>query len=75
MSAVLAVNLKRLWFETDGCRFLTLPRSAIFETTDWLVISVVGGVILVKSTDFSPSNPRCTRHSVQFWTRQVFLRV
>ncbi len=69
-------NLHHLWFRTDGCRIPTLSSSAIFGSTDWLVFSGVGGVILGKSTGSPVSNPRCTpQYYLQFWPWPVFLRV
>lgn len=35
-------NLHHLWFRTDGSQHFS---SAIFRTTDWLVISGVGGAL------------------------------
>lgn len=69
-------NLHHLWFRTDGCRIPTLSSSAIFGTSDWFVISGVGGVILGKNTGSSVSNPWCTPpYYLQFWPWPVFLRV
>lgn len=66
-------NLHHLRFRTDGCRIPTLSSSAIFGSTDWLVISVVGGGILVKNTESSVSNPWCSpQYSLQFWPWPVF---